>query len=238
MANRGTGTVSLLRFAHSGALAGRTDLAVGAGPVAIAALGGRSFDGGTVGESGFVTANSLSGTLTSVTLDEGARPAATSTTVLPGQSASRPVALSLGMLDRDGKVDVAVADAATHVVYALHGTRRGAFAHATALLSPREPASVLVADIGGDQVRDVIVADRGPDSVLAWTTPATDLRLTPDGATRNLAARSGHALWSGDPAERRIASCMDSGSPGRRLARALRRSHTGPTSDATRAAPS
>ena len=60
---------------------------------------------------------------------------------------------------------------------------------------------VLVGNVAGDQVADIVTIDRATRTVSAWITPGGDQRISADATARNLVARGEHALWSRQVAE-------------------------------------
>jgi hypothetical protein len=202
VANRGSATVSALQIGPSGRVRHRRVVRVGLRPVALAGWWGTGL-GGDYGSS-VVVANSGSGTITTVTFGVlTKRHVVATTTRLPGGAASRPLAVSVGLLDRDEATDVAVADAGTRSVVALHGDGKGAFGGATRVLpSGATPAGVLVGNLAGDQVGDVVTIDRTSRAVSAWISPGGDQLVVADTTAENLVARGEHALWSRQAAER------------------------------------
>lgn len=110
---------------------------------------------------------------------------------LPG---TRPVGIATGWLDRDGLSDLAVIDAAGRRLLLLRADRRGTFKAWRTLALPDEPASVLVQDLGGDEVEDVAVVGR--TGVVSVFISSEDPLLSDAPWSEGLTANRGRLVWS------------------------------------------
>jgi Bacterial Ig-like domain (group 3)/FG-GAP-like repeat/FG-GAP repeat len=84
---------------------------------------------------------------------------------LPNSSA--PYWLAAGDLRRDGRSDLVVPDSASSNVYVLLSNGDATFQPAVAYALPAAPFGVSLADINGDSVLDLVVADTGADGLIS-----------------------------------------------------------------------
>jgi len=79
-----------------------------------------------------------------------------------------PIQLAVGDFNRDGAMDVAVADIAENTVSILLNNGTGGLSLATKLTTGRNPAAVVVGDFNGDGIADVAVANQGDGTVSVF----------------------------------------------------------------------
>ncbi|WP_439622718.1 FG-GAP-like repeat-containing protein [Gemmata sp.] len=144
----------------------RRVFAVGAGPAAVAVA-----DVNGDGRPDIVTANTGSNTV-SVLLNTTAPGALTPAFARHAAFATgaAPVAVAAADVNGDGRVDVVVANRGSNSVSVLlnttrPGAARPAFGRQTALATGAVPVAVAVGDVTGDGRADVVVANRGSNSV-------------------------------------------------------------------------
>ena len=165
VANRGHNNVSILfRDYYGGSFKAARNFAVGIAPVSVA-IGDLNGDG----QPDLAVANSLSGNvsilLNSDSGDEAFSPA---THFAVG---GNPYSVAIGDLNRDGKLDLAVANGAN--VSILLGTGVGAFGPTANYAAGFIPRAIAIGDLNGDGRPDLTVANDGDVSVLLnGPTPA------------------------------------------------------------------
>ena len=133
---------------------------VGSSPVFVAAA---DFNGD--GKLDIVTANSGDNTIT-VLLGNGAGSFAAATGN-PFAVGMNPQSIAVADFSKDGKLDLAVANANTNSVTVLLGDGTGGFAAATGspFVVGLTPQSIAVGDLNGDGKPDIVTADRGNNSI-------------------------------------------------------------------------
>jgi hypothetical protein len=172
--NAGSDSLSIL---SGDGLRRRRDIAVGREPSAVAAW--------DIDEAVTVAvADSGSSSVSIVVLRYQRRPLVR-TIRLPG---TRPVAVALDRIDRDDKVDLAVADAAGRRVMVLNGRSAGEFTLGTTLALPDEPVDMLANDLLAP------IAVVGRSGILSVFVLDDDQQLGGDGV--GIAAHDGRVLWS------------------------------------------
>ncbi len=193
VANSGSNTVSILDSDGHGRLIRRPPVPVGAGPVAL--LVTYAFVGRDLATR-IVTANATDGTLSSFDLDDAAPQAIRRphTIGLPGGLAARPVALADGTLSHDDDDDVAVADAATGAITVLENRSRGLVVTEVRRVGG-QPMGVVIADVAGDLLPDIVFADAAAGTVAVSVT-AGDALLADADAPAFVAARADRIVWS------------------------------------------
>jgi hypothetical protein len=72
----------------------------------------------------------------------------------------------LGDFNRDGKIDVAVANRLTNDVSILLGDGTGGFTYGQMPQAGNEPVAIAAADLNGDQLLDLLVVNKGSDTVV------------------------------------------------------------------------
>jgi hypothetical protein len=183
VANAESDSISILSGAR---LSRREDVAVGREPTAL--------DAWSEPLSGSATLAVVNTASASVSVFElGSMGERHSRTVeLPG---TRPVAVALGKIDRDGRLDLAIADAAGRRLQILYGTADGRFVRGPALELPDEPVGVLAGiDVRGGLAETDDIAVLGRDGVLSVFVAVDDRQLSEAGI--GLAAHGGRVLWS------------------------------------------
>lgn len=178
VADRGTGDVSvLLDNTAPGASAPtflvRQSFPVGAGPVSVAAA-----DVNLDGKPDLVVANRDDDTA-SVLLNTTV-PGSTTATFAPAvafATGSLPSSIAVADINGDARPDLVVADEGSDSVSVLFnttapGAASPSFSTGQAFAAGHAPSSVAIADLDGDGIPDLLVADRGADtaSVLLNTT--------------------------------------------------------------------
>jgi Bacterial Ig-like domain (group 3)/FG-GAP-like repeat/Abnormal spindle-like microcephaly-assoc'd, ASPM-SPD-2-Hydin/FG-GAP repeat len=151
-ANQSGNDVSVLINNQTGGFAGHVDYPVGAAPVSIAAadLNGDRFPDIVVGNSGDQTL--------SVLLNNGD---GTFAAALPYSVGNAPQSVAIADLNGDGAPDLVTVNSADDTVSVLLGNGTGTFAPAATYPIPTSSGAqfVAVADVTGDGIPDIIVAD-------------------------------------------------------------------------------
>jgi hypothetical protein len=82
---------------------------------------------------------------------------------------SGPWAIAAADFDRDGKLDVAVLDAASHTVDLLEGNGDGTFTEWESLSTGNNPQGMAVADLNGDGSSDIAVTNTADNTVQLYS---------------------------------------------------------------------
>lgn len=101
---------------------------------------------------------------------------------------SRPVSITVEDFNRDGNLDLAVANSGSKTISVLLGNGDGTFQASVDYEAGLEPSSILVMDVNGDGTSDLAVGDYGNDSasVLFGNGDGTfDLRLDSDSSAKS-----------------------------------------------------
>ena len=152
--NEGSGTVSILLGAATGALGAAIEVGVGIGPKAVAV--GR-FDGNATPDLAIANAG---GNSVTILLGSGDGSFGAPKTQAVG---SRPVSVAVADFDGDGDEDLAVANmgdgTGPNTVTVLKGTGTGSFDAGSSYAAGHAPSAVVAGDFNGDTIIDLAVAD-------------------------------------------------------------------------------
>lgn len=153
VANAGDGTVSVLLAIGEGRFSPAVNSSVGGEPRAILALGNVLVIGDAAADRVVVATVAGDGRVT-VNGD-----------VAVGR---RPMALAAGDVNRDGRVDVVVANRGDDTVMVLHGNGPTTFTRAARLSTGAGPAAVAVGDLDRDGDLDLVVAHADANTAGVW----------------------------------------------------------------------
>jgi hypothetical protein len=161
VANSGDNTVSVRLCLDNGAFGQLINYSVGFNPVAVRTgnLNGDSYDDIVVANNGTNTVSVLVNQRDGVNFT-------TATNFVVGSSANPgPKAVTIADVNKDGKVDLLVANYGDNSVSVLLGLGGGAFGSCTNFPVGTGPSSIYAADFTGDGIVDVLTADYGSDTL-------------------------------------------------------------------------
>jgi hypothetical protein len=157
--NQNDNTVSILLNNGNGSFQTHVDYATGTAPAAVAV---GDFNGD--GFLDIVVANYTANTV-SVLLGNGNGTFQEHQDFSTGAGTQNPAWLAVGDFNRDGKLDLAVANEAGNTISILLGNGNGTFTLKSSPVVASGPVSVAVGDLNGDGILDLVVASFTGDSV-------------------------------------------------------------------------
>jgi hypothetical protein len=151
--NQNSASVSVLLNQGSGAFAEAVNYTVGAGPTQLMAvdLNGDNFPD-------LVTLNMVDDTISVLINDKADSHPGTFLTAVPYDTGTNPVALAIGDLNNDNKLDIVTANFSSNDVSVFMNDGSGGFEQSQVFPVGKAPKSLLLADINGDNKPEILVS--------------------------------------------------------------------------------